>query len=196
MGLKPNLVVGLVGVVVFLLGGLVIASNFRGLVDLGTYESEFTTLTERFAVRGNTLGPGTAGRTESYVVTNANVTSVKVRLTWEELVANSHEVTLVVKSSRGVLVDQKVGTGGVAGLTVEETLRPVPQPERFTEVNSRINDEFRERYGEYIEDRGAWTAQVLSKGPANPTDRGISYTLSFDYVYWTGRFIQIPEASK
>lgn len=198
MGVKPNVVLGLIGAIVFVVAVATIVSGFRGFVGLATYQSSFETHALQLPQHANTLGPGSQGRTESYAINHANLTQVRVRLTWEEagLVAAAHQVTLIVKDARGHVVGQSEGTGGKAGLTVSAGLHPVPSAGRFSANGNTPEAAFIAKYGNHTEDVGPWTVQVLSKGPGGPTDSGISYTLSFDYGYYSGRYARVPELTK
>lgn len=187
------MIVGLVGLATLLVAGSLIVTGFRDLTGISTYDTSFETFPVTLPQRAGTLTGGQASKMEAFGVPHPNVTSAKLRLTWSETLSGQHELTLVLKNPLNEVVGQQTGTGGIAGLLIAKQLRPVPRGERFSEVSERIADEFDERYASFPEDRGMWTVQILSKGPGGPTDTGLSYTVSFDYVWWRGTWTEVPQ---
>jgi hypothetical protein len=197
VGVRPNLVVGAFGAVVFLLTGTIIVQNWRGLTDTHDYEVLVDEDTTSLGQRSSSMGSGST-RTETFRITHANVTRVQLRLIWDEssVTGAQHDVTLSLTDPKNAPVAQATGRGGVAGLSIDQTLGPTPPGGRFSTRSGNAEAEFASEYPPHPETAGTWIATIKTNQPAQPGATGITYRLTFEITHYTATFREAAPLQK
>lgn len=183
---KPNLVVGVVGLVVFLLTANYMADNWRTLTEIKDWSVDVETHHQPVEREVLAMQSGTSS-VVPYSIPVSNVYHVFLRVTWDESgsLNAQHDVTVIVRNAQGVQVDQKTGHGGLTGLTFDLALREVPTGSSFDGTDDQAASEYEDRYPEHTEDRGTWNVAIQANRPTNPGTGGLTVTLSFEYDYYT-----------
>lgn len=197
MTVRPNVVVGAFGAIVFLLTGTIIVQNWKTLTDSRDYIVTVDVRTERQDGHSGTVSSG-GSQSEPFAVTRANVTHTRLRLTWSEssLTGAQHEVTLSLRAPGGTLVGRATGTGGIAGLTIDEDVVPRPASDRFTTRSGNAQAQFENDVPPHPETRGAWSALVQANQPTQPGASDVAYTLSFEFQYYVAFLKEAPPLQK
>lgn len=182
---RPNLLLGVFGAVVFLLAGSIIVGNWRALTDTRDYEVLVDPSTTPLSPRSASMGASDA-RTETFRVTQENVTRVFLRLTWQEssTLGAQHNVTLTLRNPQGDLVAKEGGQGGVSGISIDQTVGETPVGGRFTARPDEARERFESEYPPHPESVGDWTARIETNMPSQPGASGITYTLNAEITHY------------
>ncbi len=196
MGVKPNLVVGVVGLAVFLLTGSIILANWRNLTGLKDWETDVETDTND-VIRGapsTTVPPGQS-REMTFAVPYENVTWFKLHLEWSE--STAYQVTATLKKADGTKVAEATGTGGGAGITLLERLADVPGPARFSATDDNAAGEFEERYEPDASSNGTWRLTIKTNTPSPLPGGGITVrVLEFKVDHYVVSMSEAAELTK
>lgn len=186
MAVPPNLVVGLVGLLVFVGTGSIIVADFKDLTGTRDYVCSVRTFTRNAPPVSNTIGPGAATRIETFPVADANVTHVLVRVTWDEtgLPIAQHTVTVSLTNPRGTAIGVPRSGQGAAGVTIDERPLAAPQGARFSATEDGADAAFQQRYPAHDEGRGTWAFKVATNTPAQPGAGVVRYTITFQTEHY------------
>lgn len=195
MGVQPNLVVGAVGLLVFVSMASVIASNWRDLAGLDSWDADVSTFTKAIGTKSTTMGPGST-RVVPFMVNIENVTSVHVRIEWRESTTASYTVTAALRDPQGRTVATQTGQGGTAGITIDRTLREAPESSSFEAREDAAPAEFDRRYPGAPQTAGVWnlTLQTDSPQPLPPGDvdvRILDFTVDYYRVTLSQRTTEL-----
>jgi hypothetical protein len=197
MPVQVNLFLGAAGLVIALLTGSYIASDWRGLTGLETWEVRFEEHTVPLPDRAAALAQGEK-RTETHAIASENLTFLRVDLTWSDPALGAPEIHLRVKDPAGKVRIEERHTGGATGIHVPLQLLSKGDIPRgriaFDARSTDVETRFDERWPAHPEGRGNWTFEIDASASAPPPGAGVAYELRVAYQYYEGALRPAPEA--
>lgn len=187
MGIQPNVVVGIVGAVVFLITGTFIASDFKDLTNTHDYDASVRTGTTvvELAHRG-TVGSGQTAIV-SFPVSIANVTDAHLRATWTESspLGTQHVVTVTFRDAQNKVIDQRAAQGGTAGIALDPHLLDAPLGGRVTARDPAVSGAFTAKFPPHRESVGVWSVAVQANTPTQPGASDVEYRIDLQVDHYT-----------
>lgn len=192
MGVRPNLVVGAIGLIVFAVTLSIIVDNWRDLTGTNDYEADVEEFSRPLGERAGSMGAG-ATETELVEVPVMNLTRFEARLTWQENggLSGNFDVTLTIRDPAGQIVATETSQGGTAGITMDRTLLAPPVDERFSATEASLESEFDSRYPAHPEGQGTWTFSIRTNQPESTGPTGMTYRLTTSVDYYV---VSVTEA--
>jgi len=200
LSVQPNYILGAAGLLIAIATGSFIGTHWETLSDLHHYEARFQASTSVLAERAAGLAAGGQAN-ETYTVAHANVTHLRVDLSWSEPVLQSPEIGLRVIDPQGVVRADERHTGGVSGIHFNLTLIPDDQvPRDVHPFNARPTDlrkTFDARWPTHPQSRGLWRFEITNPpAPNAAASTAVTYDIRVAYDSYAGTYREVQVAPR
>lgn len=189
MGIQPNLVVGALGTVVFLVTGSIIVSNWKDLTGREDWQAVVVPFENRPGGQART-GHMDAGASKTFIlqVAKANITAFHLTATWTDTSpTTAYDVTLALTPTGGFATKSTTQrqARGSTGVDLSGELLERPSDSRFTSTGGDAQSQFEARYPAHNETRGSWRATLTLNRPTPIAGSGINdVLLDLDIDYY------------
>jgi hypothetical protein len=163
MVVKPNLVVGAVGVVIVLITGLVVVNDWESLTGIKRFRVDVAESAGGWDGSGEAPVNGNSFMGQ-FTVSERNVTMVSGHLQWSG--PNSRPtVTLRLYYPNGTLAFEQSSAAGAEGIAFALATSDVPTSKSYRTKEGPARDQYAADYPGYDGGTGVWKFEVTARAP-------------------------------